>query len=145
MWRHPAVDKTTLQLPSQELAHAEERLNSRAPGIHRFGADVDGRIIGLVSIHVSENPRMSHSAGLGMMVHPDYWGQGVGSRLMETILDLADNWLNLRRVELDVNTDNPAGIRLYEKFGFVTEGRKRCHAYGGGRWADSYFMARIKE
>jgi putative acetyltransferase len=79
-----------------------------------------------------------------MAVHPDFWGQGIGSRLMEAALDLADNWLDLKRVELDVNTDNPGGFQLYEKFDFAIEGVKRYHTYGDSRWGDSYFMARIR-
>jgi putative acetyltransferase len=35
----------------------------------------------------------------------------IGTQLMDAILDLADNWLHLKRVELEVNTDNPAGVR----------------------------------
>jgi putative acetyltransferase len=69
----------------------------------------------------------------------------IGTQLMDTVLDLADNWLNLKRVELEVNIDNPAGVRLYEKAGFVIEGTKRFHTYGDGRWADSYFMARVRD
>ncbi|MCZ7671289.1 MAG: GNAT family N-acetyltransferase [Chloroflexi bacterium] len=80
-----------------------------------------------------------------MMVHPDYWGMGIGSQLMAAILDISDNWLNLTRVQLEVNTDNPAAIHLYEKFGFEIEGTHKYHAFGNGRWADSYFMARLKQ
>jgi putative acetyltransferase len=80
-----------------------------------------------------------------MAVHPDFWGHGIGSRLMEAALELAYNWLDLKRIELDVNTDNPTGIRLYKKFDFAVEGVKRFHTYGDGRWVDSYFMARIRK
>jgi putative acetyltransferase len=79
-----------------------------------------------------------------MSVHPDYWNRGVGSTLLATIVDLADNWLNLERLELQVNADNPAAIHLYQKFGFATEGTRRFHTYGDGRWADSHFMARLR-
>jgi putative acetyltransferase len=132
-------------MPSQEFSRAAERVNNSPPGTYRLVAEANGRVIGMIALHQSTNPRMCHSAGLGMMVHPDYWGQGIGSQLMAAILDLADKWLNLKRVELEVNTDNPAAVHLYEKFGFVIEGTKRRHTYGGGRWADSHFMARIRE
>ena len=145
LFRHPAVARTTLQLPSQEVAKTAERVKARQPGLYRFVAVTGDQILGSISLHQPQNPRLVYSAGLGMMVHPDFWGQGIGSRLMEAILDLADNWLNLKRVELEVNIDNPAGIRLYKKYGFVVEGTKRMHTYGDGRWADSYFMARIRE
>ncbi|RMH01857.1 MAG: GNAT family N-acetyltransferase [Chloroflexi bacterium] len=140
----PAVCRTTLQLPSQEYLRVEERTRTHRPGLHRYVAEKDGRIVGSITIHQGNTARTRHTAGLGMAVHPDFWGQGIGSQLMETILNLADNWLNLLRVELEVNIDNPAAIRLYKKFGFEVEGTKRMHTYGDGRWADSYFMARIR-
>lgn len=137
------VSRTTLQLPAYELAFYESRSDPN-PQRHRLMAEADGKLLGMVSIYVSDNARMAHSAGLGMMVHPDYWGMGIGSQLMDAILDLADNWLNIKRVYLDVNIDNPAAVRLYEKFGFEIEGTKRLHTYGDGRWADSYFMGRVR-
>lgn len=145
MLSHPAVGRTTLQMPSQELSKVEERVNNPRSNVHRYVAEVDGRAIGSISLYRPKNARRAHSGGIGMGVHPDYWGRGVGSALMEAVVDLADKWLNLKRVELDVNVDNPAGIRLYEKYGFEVEGTRRFHTYGDGRWADSFFMARIKE
>jgi putative acetyltransferase len=114
------------------------------PGIHRFVAEVQGKAVGIITLHQPHNPRQSHVAGMGMMIHPAYWGKGIGRQLMAAITDLADNWLNIKRLELEVNVDNPAGVRLYEKFGFVIEGTKRWHAFGDGRLADSHFMARVR-
>ena len=145
LWRHPSVCRTTLQMPSQEIFFARQRLENHSPGGHRLVSLIDEQLVGAITIFQSQNPRMLHTAGLGMMVHPDYWGLGLGSRLMEAILNIADNWLYLKRVDLDVNTDNPTAVRLYEKFGFVIEGTKRFHVFGDGRWSDSYFMARIME
>jgi L-phenylalanine/L-methionine N-acetyltransferase len=145
LWSHPLVARTTLQLPSQEIWHSRKRLGEAPPpGLHRLVADHSGRLIGMTTLHQEQHPRLAHSAGLGMAILPEYWGLGIGSRLMAALLDLADNWLGLRRVELEVNTDNPAAIHLYQKFGFVIEGTKRNHAYGDGRWADSHFMGRIR-
>jgi L-phenylalanine/L-methionine N-acetyltransferase len=144
MWSHPAVARTTLRMPSMEMAAAEKRVSDRRTNRHRLVAVTGGQVVGVVTIEQPELPRLMQSAGLGMMIHPDYWGLGIGSRLLAAIIDLADNWLHLKRIELDVNVDNPAGVRLYEKHGFTIEGRKRFHAYGDGRWTDSYFMAHIR-
>ncbi|MDT8305843.1 MAG: GNAT family N-acetyltransferase [Anaerolineae bacterium] len=143
IFRHPGVARTTLQLPSQAPWLTRKRLLDPPPGIHRLVAVSAREVVGIATLMPHTRPRQAHSAGLGMSVHPDYWGRGVGSALMAAMVDLADNWLNLRRIELEVNTDNPAGVRLYEKFGFEIEGTYRYHAYGGGRWADSFFMARF--
>ena len=52
---------------------------------------------------------------------------------MKAALDLADNWLNPTRIELEVYTDNQTGIALYEKWGFEIEGTLRHFAFRGGR------------
>jgi putative acetyltransferase len=144
-FRLPEVGRTTLQLPSQEIGKTRDRLKEAAPGIYRYVAEVDGRVVGMASLHQKQNPRERHVASLGMMVHPDYWGQGIGSQLLDALTKLADNWLQLTRLELEVNTDNLAGVRLYEKFGYEIEGTHKLHAYGDGRMADSYFMGRVRE
>ena len=145
LFRHPLVARTTLQMPTQEISLTEKRIKTQAPGLYRYVAVVDDKVVGQIGLHQSGRPREAHAGGIGMMVDPDYWGMSIGTQLMDAILDLADNWLNIKRVELEVHTDNPAGVRLYQKSGFVIEGTKRFQAYGDGRWTDSYFMARIKE
>lgn len=144
LFRHPLVARTTLQLPSQEINATKRRVEAQIKGGHRLVAEVEGKVVGNISMFQSDNPRSKHKASMGMMVHPAYWGKGIGSQLMAAITDLADNWLNVQRLELEVNVDNPAAVRLYHKFGFEIEGTKRWHAFGDGRLADSHFMARIR-
>lgn len=141
---HPLVARTTLQMPTQEIGYTRKRLETQNKNLYRFVAEVRGTAVGMITLYQLENPRLAHTAGLGMMVHPAYWGKGLGSRLMAAIIELADTWLNIGRIELEVNVDNPAGVRLYRKFGFEIEGTKQWHAFGDGRLADSYFMARLR-
>ncbi|WP_108658448.1 GNAT family N-acetyltransferase [Acuticoccus kandeliae] len=88
--------------------------------------------------------RKSHSAGFGLAVHDDHWGRGVGQALTEAMLDLADNWLGLVRVHLDVLADNTRAIALYERLGFVHEGRLKADVLREGVLIDSLVMARIR-
>ena len=92
---------------------------------------------------VESNPRRRHTGGLGIMVRTDCQGQGIGTALLEAVLDLADNWLMLHRVELEVYADNGDAIRLYQRFGFETEGRKREPAVKAGDYVDMLVMARL--
>jgi putative acetyltransferase len=79
-----------------------------------------------------------------MMVHKDYQGMGVGTKLLQALLDISDNWLMLVRVELSVFVDNEKAISLYKKFGFVVEGTKVKAGIRNGAYVDEYIMARVR-
>ena len=68
-----------------------------------------------------------------------------GGRLLAAAIDLAENWLNVTRLELTVFTDNRAAIALYEKHGFRIEGESPGYALRDGVHASVYHMARIKD
>lgn len=63
---------------------------------------------------------------------------------MRRAIDLAENWLDLTRIELKVYVDNASGIALYEKFGFQMEGTHRRYAFRDGGYVDAYSMARLR-
>ena len=131
--RMPGVFEQAASLPSDRSRRMEELL--RQPGQNRHflvAVSPDNTVLGLVMLTVESNPRRRHSGGLGIMVRTDCQGQGIGTALLEAVLDLADNWLMLRRVELEVYADNQRAVRLYEKFGFEAEGRKREAAVNNG-------------
>lgn len=111
--------------------------------LHIFVAERQEKAIGVISVRVGMG-RESHVGDLAMAVHDQFQGQGIGKMLMMTVIDLADNWLNLLRLELDVYADNERAIHLYQQFGFEIEGRKRLDAFRGGAYIDSYIMARLR-
>ena len=143
--RMPGVFENTLGLPSERVQHSIDGFQRFGPGDHIFVAVLeDGTVIGSAGLQVCTNPRMRHVGTLGMLVHTEFQNQGIGTALMKTVLDLADNWLMLRRVELEVYADNQRAVRLYEKFGFETEGRKREASVKNGAYVDNYKMARLR-
>lgn len=142
----PGVSAGTLQLPLQSAATWRKRLAEPPDGLFLLVACVDGEVVGNLGLETFPNrPRVRHAGSLGMAVHDDWQGRGVGTTLMRAALDLADNWLNLSRVELTVYTDNAAGIALYERFGFEMEGTHRRYAFRDGGFVDAYSMARLKD
>ena len=62
----------------------------------------------------------------------------------KTVLDLADTWLMLVRVELEVFADNARASHLYEKFGFEKEALLRMSVVRDGQYWDNYKMARLR-
>ena len=115
----------TLQHPFPSLEKWQKRLD----GVREHGvslvAEIDGVVVGHLGLHPEQNPRRRHAAGLGMMVDATHHGRGVGSRLLGAAIDLAENWLNVTRLELTVFTDNRAAVALYEH-GFRVEVNRRA-------------------
>ena len=143
--RMPGVFENTLGLPSCRTADSEDFVSHLGPNDHHFVAVLeDGTVIGATGLHLESNPRMRHVGGVGLMVHADYQNMGVGTALLKTLLDLADNWLMLKRVELTVFADNERAIHLYEKLGFEKEVLKQMTTVRDGKYADEYMMARIR-
>ena len=141
----PRVIAGTLQMPFPSAETWRERLAEPPEGLYSLVACVDGEVVGDLGLHTSPTRwRMRHVGSIGMAVRDDWQGNGIGTALMEAALDLADNWLNLTRVELTVYTDNAPAVALYEKFGFEVEGTHRRLAFRDGEYVDAYSMARLK-
>src|SRR5688572_23573463 len=135
----------TLQLPFQGLELWRKRLATNDDTQITLVASVAGKVVGNLGLTRLTRPRRAHVGVIGMGVRDDWQGKGVGSALMQAVLDLADNWLGLRRLELRVYADNARAIALYRKFGFELEGTHRAYAIRNGVYVDSLSMARLVE
>ncbi len=145
LYSHPQVIWGTLQLPYPSLQLWQARIADPQPGQTMLVAMHREDLVGHLGLHTHPNrPRRRHTGELGLAVRHDWQRRGVGTALMAAALDLADNWINLRRLELTVFTDNVAAIQLYEKFGFEVEGTLREYAFRDGRYVDVYAMARLR-
>jgi len=141
----PKVIYGTLQIPYPSVEMWRKRLTEIPDGVFNLCACVDDEVVGQLGLHtIPQRPRRKHVGQIGMSIHDDWQGKGVGSALMAAAVDLAGNWLNLTRLELEVFTDNEPAIALYKKFGFVTEGTLKNFAYRDGQFVDVYAMARLR-
>jgi L-phenylalanine/L-methionine N-acetyltransferase len=139
----PNVRFGTLRLPFVSSDHWRRMLEKPSEGVTSIVAVLDGRIIGHAGL-IQDKGRRSHAAQVFMSVHDDHRGRGIGTALLAALVDTADNWLNIRRLELTVYVDNEPGIRLYKKFGFEIEGSRRADAFRAGKFVDSLMMARLR-
>ncbi len=141
----PKAFAGTLQLPYPSVELWRKRLTATDDGNYNLVAVVGDRAVGMLGVHTFPNrPRRRHVGAIGVGVHDDWQGKGIGTALMRAGVDMADNWLNLTRLELEVYTDNEPAIRLYERLGFEREGTLRRYAFRDGRYVDAYLMARLR-
>jgi L-phenylalanine/L-methionine N-acetyltransferase len=139
----PKVIWGTLQLPFPSIEIWRNRIAEVPNDMFRLAAMAGSEMVGQLDLFTSPNhPRRRHAGQIGMAVRDDFQGQGVGSALMQAATDLADNWLNLQRLELEVYCDNEPAVWLYKKFGFEVEGTMKGYAFRAGEYVDVYAMAR---
>ncbi|HXW00638.1 MAG TPA: GNAT family N-acetyltransferase [Anaerolineae bacterium] len=146
IFTRPKVVWGTLQLPFPSAEQWRKRIAEPSEDIFSLVACVEHEVVGQLDLHTFPNrPRRRHVGQIGMAVCDDWQGQGVGTALLQAAVDLADKWLNLTRLELEVYIDNTPAIRLYEKFGFTIEGTMVQFAFRDGQYVDTYMMARLRK
>lgn len=130
-------------LPSMRVDAMENRIRNLGPNQYEFVAELDGNVVGFVGLTQGQG-RRSHTGDLFMGVDCEYHNIGIGKTLLTKIIDLADNWLMLERVELGVLETNPGAKVLYEKFGFREEGIKKGCLKANGKFVDELMMSRFR-
>ena len=101
-------------------------------------------VVGWCDITPDDREGFRHGGRLGIGVHPDYRGNGIGSRLVETVIDSAFK-NGFERVELEVFASNAGAIRLYERLGFEREGIRRRVRKLDGCYDDNFVMTRLRD
>ena len=88
------------------------------PGSIMIVAFDEGELIGTGAVSVvSGKTRFAHRREIAISVRKDYWGKGIGTGIMNVLMDFAKK-SGAEVLELEVRSDNEAAISLYKKFGF---------------------------
>jgi putative acetyltransferase len=141
----PGVRRGTLSTPYESVERRRDAQGAPpGPRMAHLVACADGVVVGSAILIPSQVARRAHAAVIGISVHDEFQGRGVGTALFAALTDLADNWLALKRLELSVFTGNEAAIALYRKFGFEIESTERWDAFTEGLFTDAYLMARLR-
>ncbi|WP_327055844.1 GNAT family N-acetyltransferase [Glaciihabitans sp. GrIS 2.15] len=138
--RSPASPGTMSRAKFDEKQSASDLESSE--GAVKFAIDVDGVVVGSVSLFDFDN--LSRHAEVGIALVSDSRGRGIGTSAISQIVEFGFVRRNLRRIHLQAIESNAAAIRAYEKAGFIIEGHQREHAWVRGHYEDIVVMGILR-
>ncbi len=106
----------------QFIKHAMRKRRTGQPGVFAVVYRKTSRVIGTIEVH-SHLPRFKGE--VGMVLHPEYWGNELMVEAGEAVIVYAFEHLELKRLGYTHYAGNHASKRLREKLGFVYEGLGR--------------------
>ena len=140
------VMETIPTLFSESVAFTEKVMKSVGPNDPALSAVIETpegeKVIGNGVLRLTEKARLRHTASVALIVHAGYHNMGVGRAILSQLLEIADKWLMLVRVELEVAACNEGAIHLYESLGFQHEGRLKYAFMKDGKYEDLLVMGR---
>lgn len=130
-----------IEAPPLEKVSSFQRdlISKNGPVYYAINKD---KVVGWCDVFAEENPRQSHRGGLGMGILPEFRGQGIGSKLLQKVIEHAKTF-GLEKIELNVYTSNVSAIGLYKKFGFEQEGLIKKYRKLDGQYFDCLAMGKF--
>lgn len=87
-----------------------------------FVAECNGCIAGHAFLEILPLQSLKHIGQLNIAVHKGFQNRGIGTQLMEKIIEWAKESESIEKIELNVRASNVQAIALYKKMGFLEEG-----------------------
>jgi RimJ/RimL family protein N-acetyltransferase len=104
----------------------------------------DGSIGGMIGFTSENRLKTRHKCHLwGLFVRPEYRGKGLATQLIQSVLDTAQNVLDIEQVQLTVSTQNEASYGLYLRLGFTVFGTELHAMKIGSSYVDEYHMVKF--
>lgn len=123
----------------EEVGLAEDEWKSRMQNV--LFAMSDGAPVGMIACLFNDRPKTKHIAEIvGVYVRADHRGEGIGTKMLERALLLIRSKRGIVKVQLAVNPEQRAAVRLYKKAGFFVFGRTKKELKVGRRYCDMLFM-----
>ena len=124
------------ELSEQNVKNTIESSN----GIY-FVAECNGWIAGHAFLETLPLQSLKHIAQLNIAVHKGFQNRGIGTQLMDRIIEWAKESESIEKIELNVRASNAQAIALYKKMGFLEEGCLKCRVKTGSEYLDDILMA----
>ena len=94
----------------------------------------------LVTSNLSGQEVQSRHAVPGQRYLKEYWGLGIGSAMVSTLIDFAKETGVIKLLTLEVHEQNTRAQKLYEKFGFEVVGSHKGKFFVNGNYYDDILM-----
>ncbi len=133
----------TLSAVSKEQRY-EKYLNF--PYRYLLGAFADeNEIVGMVGFSVDSNlSKVKHKGKLwGLFVSPDQRGQGIATKLVESVILTGKDVAGCEQIQLSVGSENQASYLLYLRLGFSVYGTERHAMKLSGGYVDEFLMVKF--
>jgi RimJ/RimL family protein N-acetyltransferase len=129
---------------SKTLAEEEEFIQSHSgPNSLLLLATAGEEVIGSLGFQAGTFARTGHAGTFGLAVANPWRGVGVGSAMLERLIAWGKEHPEIERIGMEVFETNPGAIRLYRRFGFQEEGRRRAAIRLGDRRVDTIQLALV--
>ena len=107
-------------------------------------AEVSGAVIGCLTFENGSFRRIAHRGSLAISIREHWRGQGIGTVMLQTLIDWAEANPLIEKIGLSVFATNVDAIRLYKRLGFLEEGcQPREIKLGSGEYTDHVLMYRF--
>jgi RimJ/RimL family protein N-acetyltransferase len=114
------------------------------PGQIILIAELKGCVVGMLGFENSSRKRLAHRGTLHMSVHPQHRRNGIGTALLQSLLEWAQKNPVIEKVKLAVFATNQPALSLYSKMGFLEEGRRKQEVkLAEGKYVDEILMYRF--
>ena len=131
-----------LQISIEEEVNIIKKSKSRSNCLY-IVAEFENRIVGVLTVKGSVRPRLVHIGEFGISVRKEFWGMGIGSRLLDMMELWASSNAVIRKLNLRVQVTNTKAIALYKKYGYEIEGRIRRDTAISNQFIDTYAMGKL--
>ncbi|MFD2629644.1 GNAT family N-acetyltransferase [Oceanobacillus kapialis] len=130
------------ELPDNPNVEIEKIRKSQEKNNLYIVAEFNSNIVGFLIFNRYVPSRLQHTGSLGMGIVDEYTNQGIGTKLLERLIDWARKENNIEKICLGVTSLNKRAIHVYKCMGFKEEGKQINQIkYEDGTYSDDILMA----
>ena len=136
VWHEPAMPATWKERLAEQTKEKESAL---------WTIEADGKAVGLVRVRWGWEPRRDSAFVEYFAIAPDEWRKGYGFDAALALHRYLFDYLDLRRVGVELRADNEGGRRICEKLGYVEFSHGHEVHYRDGSYVDELGLLMERE